>query len=150
VGCTADADCDDGLFCNGAETCVEGDCVAGTDPCLADQTCDDEADECVDAVVEDPYPNMLADFFPHEDHYALGCGACHHENPSAAGQACDACHDPAEGAFNDDLGIFVPKLKEAMHTADGADGKAGCRNCHTDSTADGLWDCSVCHQGLND
>ena len=28
--CMGDVDCDDGLFCNGAETCVEGACVAGS------------------------------------------------------------------------------------------------------------------------
>jgi hypothetical protein len=28
--CTTDANCDDGLFCNGAETCVSGTCTAGT------------------------------------------------------------------------------------------------------------------------
>ena len=35
-GCTEDADCDDLLFCNGAETCVAEECVAGTDPCTGD------------------------------------------------------------------------------------------------------------------
>ena len=143
VECTVDADCDDGAFCNGAETCVANACVAGADPCLADQTCDEEADVCVDPVVEDPYPNMLAEFFPHDTHSAAyACNMCHHENPSAGLQDCDACHNPDEGAFNDDLGMFVPKLKEVMHTADGADGKAGCRNSHTDTTEDDLWDCS--------
>ncbi len=34
--CTVDADCDDGLFCNGAETCNAGSCQAGTAP-----VCDD-------------------------------------------------------------------------------------------------------------
>ncbi len=46
-------DCDDGEFCNGAETCEanadtgEADCVPGTDPCAEDETCDEDADECV-------------------------------------------------------------------------------------------------------
>lgn len=33
--CTVDADCDDGVFCNGAETCdvATGNCIAGTRPC---------------------------------------------------------------------------------------------------------------------
>jgi hypothetical protein len=49
--CASDDDCDDGLFCNGVESCSsEGSvsvCVAGTDPCEASQTCDDDIDECV-------------------------------------------------------------------------------------------------------
>jgi len=51
--CAADGDCDDGLFCNGAERCAPSDaradvrgCVLGPDPCLADQTCDEAADAC--------------------------------------------------------------------------------------------------------
>ncbi len=41
--CTDDTDCDDGLFCNGAETCNvdtdgAGECVSGSDPC-ADTYC---------------------------------------------------------------------------------------------------------------
>jgi hypothetical protein len=45
---TADAACDDGLFCNGAETCdaVLG-CQAGADPC-PNTACDDTSDACVD------------------------------------------------------------------------------------------------------
>jgi hypothetical protein len=31
--CTGDADCDDGLYCTGEESCVAGLCVRGGDPC---------------------------------------------------------------------------------------------------------------------
>jgi hypothetical protein len=54
-GCTVDTDCDDGLFCNGVETCDTGTgvCVAGTPPVLDDgvsctiDTCDESADTVV-------------------------------------------------------------------------------------------------------
>ena len=46
--CTIDADCDDSVFCNGAETCVSEECVAGSDPCEGD-TCDEENDTCESA-----------------------------------------------------------------------------------------------------
>ena len=39
VLCISDAKCDDGLFCNGAETCNAGTCQAGSDPCF-------DGDEC--------------------------------------------------------------------------------------------------------
>jgi hypothetical protein len=54
-GCTVDADCDDTLFCNGAETCdtATGTCQPGTPPdcddgvgCTVD-TCDETSDTCV-------------------------------------------------------------------------------------------------------
>ena len=46
--CTGDPDCDDGLFCNGAETCVAQSCQAGNDPCPG-QSCDEGTDQCVAA-----------------------------------------------------------------------------------------------------
>jgi hypothetical protein len=50
--CTDDAGCDDGLACNGAETCVEGTCQAGT-PSVCDDgvsctvdTCNEPGGDC--------------------------------------------------------------------------------------------------------
>ena len=45
--CSMDADCDDGLFCNGSEICRQGMCVAGDPACAADETCDEDSDQCV-------------------------------------------------------------------------------------------------------
>lgn len=57
VPCTGDPDCDDGEFCNGAESCVGGSCVAGTDPCApSGQTCDEVSDTCVPTPAPTPAP----------------------------------------------------------------------------------------------
>jgi MYXO-CTERM domain-containing protein len=52
VGCSSDAECDDGLYCNGAETCelVSGTCQAGSNPCPETECnhCDEAADSCFD------------------------------------------------------------------------------------------------------
>ncbi|MEK6675009.1 MAG: proprotein convertase P-domain-containing protein [Planctomycetota bacterium] len=52
AGCTTNPQCDDGLFCNGAETCVSGSCQAGTAPncddgvaCTTD-ACNESTDSC--------------------------------------------------------------------------------------------------------
>ncbi|MCZ7599157.1 MAG: hypothetical protein M5U09_17675 [Gammaproteobacteria bacterium] len=52
--CTADARCDDGVHCNGVETCDPSSsaadangCVAGTPPCMAGQTCSEDERRCV-------------------------------------------------------------------------------------------------------
>jgi hypothetical protein len=45
-GCSSNAQCDDGLFCNGAEACSANRCVAGSDPCPG-QGCDEAGDTCV-------------------------------------------------------------------------------------------------------
>ncbi len=52
--CHAASDCDDGVFCNGAERCAPSDpganargCAAATGPqCLASQTCNEMTDHC--------------------------------------------------------------------------------------------------------
>ncbi len=47
--CSSDAECDDGLFCTGVETCgANGSCLDGTMPCAAGLVCDDVADVCND------------------------------------------------------------------------------------------------------
>ncbi len=47
--CSSDAECDNGLFCDGAEICnLTGACVAGTDPCPG-ATCDEAGNVCVAA-----------------------------------------------------------------------------------------------------
>ena len=45
--CSVDADCDDGLYCNGVETCGAGQaCVAGARPCRSNETCIEESQTC--------------------------------------------------------------------------------------------------------
>jgi len=44
--CTTDTDCDDNLFCNGAERCDNGICIQGSDPCQAGQMCSESRDQC--------------------------------------------------------------------------------------------------------
>ncbi len=43
----ASAFCDDGLFCNGAESCFEGRCARGPEPCLDDFNCLEDRDTCL-------------------------------------------------------------------------------------------------------
>src|SRR5690606_14638530 len=46
--CTSDEACSDGLFCNGQERCVDGECVAGA-PIGCDDGVDCTDDRCVEA-----------------------------------------------------------------------------------------------------
>ncbi len=45
-GCTSNAECDDGLFCTGTETCVSGSCQSSGNPCAAGETCDEASNTC--------------------------------------------------------------------------------------------------------
>lgn len=64
--CLGNGDCDDGQFCNGEETCVNNECVAGTDPCPG-QVCDENNDVCVDCLVNgDCGPGQVCNPSTHE------------------------------------------------------------------------------------
>lgn len=62
-GCTSDAQCDDGLFCNGIETCVDLVCAAGTPiPCDDGIACtSDSCDEATSACVSTPLDTSCDD-----------------------------------------------------------------------------------------
>ena len=46
--CNQNSDCDDGVFCNGAEVCNENECEPGASPCSGDLAfCDEDNDVCV-------------------------------------------------------------------------------------------------------
>lgn len=46
--CETDADCDDDVFCNGAEACTAIKyCVSGTAPCTARRLCDEDTNACM-------------------------------------------------------------------------------------------------------
>ena len=45
--CTSDAECNDSLFCNGPERCLDGECQPGDSPCdPLGMICNEERDEC--------------------------------------------------------------------------------------------------------
>jgi hypothetical protein len=48
--CSADSDCDDGIFCNGQEICSSGVCEDGVPPCSEDQQCSEELGQCRDII----------------------------------------------------------------------------------------------------
>ncbi|MEK6875669.1 MAG: choice-of-anchor Q domain-containing protein, partial [Nanoarchaeota archaeon] len=61
-GCTINYQCDDALYCNGAETCVSGTCQAGTAPNINDGIActSDSCNEATDQIVHTPN-NVLCD-----------------------------------------------------------------------------------------
>ncbi len=55
-GCSRDEQCDDGFFCNGAESCLLVFCWPGTPPCPLSEgcdLCDEDADACHSACTDD-------------------------------------------------------------------------------------------------
>ncbi len=50
---SCDEPCEDGLFCNGEESCDAGECLAGAPPCEEGDTCNEESDACLTPCVDD-------------------------------------------------------------------------------------------------
>lgn len=92
TSCQVDADCDNGDFCDGGESCVNNLCVNGLAPC-AGQSCDEAADACVACVIDADCDNgVFCDG-------AESCvnNACVDSTDPCAGSICaesiDACVD---------------------------------------------------------
>ncbi|MHC4066233.1 MAG: hypothetical protein ACYSUI_17290 [Planctomycetota bacterium] len=89
VPCTNDPECDDGLYCTGVETCVDGACQSSGDPCtplglVCDETtdtckCDDNAD-CDDGLFCNGAETCVA-------------GDCEDGVDPCPGQECDEDND---------------------------------------------------------
>jgi hypothetical protein len=95
LGCSTDADCDDGIFCNGAETCVGGACQDGTplncsddgNPCNGGEVCSELTQAC-DHTGDPCGPGT--ECVPQGDGYLcrpLSCGT----NGCEAGEDCNNC-----------------------------------------------------------
>jgi hypothetical protein len=120
-GCKTDDDCDDGVFCNGAETCTGGNCVDGNPPCRA-ELCDEETDTCIGCLVDedcddgvdctdDSCVDEICENTPNDDSCpddglfcngeefcdeAEGCSST--GDPCGAGETCDEDTDSCVGA----------------------------------------------------
>jgi len=49
--CNEDADCDNGIYCDGAESCLFAFCITGPPPCegpLSSESCDEREQACID------------------------------------------------------------------------------------------------------
>jgi len=57
AGSDIKGDCDNGLYCDGLESCDgSGACQNGSDPCQAPLTCDEDTDKCTDCSNDDECP----------------------------------------------------------------------------------------------
>lgn len=100
--CDTDADCADDVFCNGTETCVEGDCVNGDFPCAAGEFCDEELEACMspcedDAQCNDPF------YCNGTETCDLATGECQEGlSPCTEEEVCDEATDSCVADDGDD------------------------------------------------
>lgn len=103
--CAVSEDCDDGLYCNGAETCVSGFCQSGTpvdcsylDQCN-DGVCDEELDKCITQAKTDG-TSCEDDLFCTENDYC-SAGTC----LSGTSKTCDDGESCTTDSCNEDLDV---------------------------------------------
>ena len=89
--CADDTDCDDSVFCNGAERCVDGTCTAGSDPCPG-LTCDEILGQCVEEPCVAPDGEYISHFT------GLDCTGTESYYTPYAGYQYDCRPDDNDGA----------------------------------------------------
>ncbi len=130
-GARCDAQCDDGVYCNGTETCdgTTGQCTVGVSPCGATQTCDEATDRC----------RAMCDLTPDADgdgERSIDCGGadCDDNDPMrfpGANERCDVnardedCDATTFGFRDADSDTYADS---ACCNVDGT----GARHCGTD------------------
>lgn len=136
--CHSDLHCDDGLWCNGTESCVEGFCQAGepldcssllVGECQS-AACDEELDQCVAQAVQDGTSCSDGDACNGEE--SCQEGACQ------AGEALD-CPDPGpcqEGLCDPVQGCIAEPRADGTSCSDG-DACNGDETCQAGSCAGG-------------
>lgn len=92
-GCTTNPQCDDGVFCNGAETCVAGSCQAGGYPC-GSQLCRESDDQCVNCLTAATCDDGL---FCNGAESCNGAGNCQAGSDPCPGLTCDETNNVCIG-----------------------------------------------------
>lgn len=145
--CQSDAECEDGVFCNGEEACVLGDCVAGSAPCddgveCTADTCDEATATCAHAPEDGACDNGIACDGAEVCDAVLGC--------QSVGASCDddvACTvdfcDPVSGLCThqpDDTACANEVFCDGIEQCDPAvgDPASGCAAGQPVICADGI------------
>ncbi|MDD5031576.1 MAG: polysaccharide deacetylase family protein [Patescibacteria group bacterium] len=140
VQCIQNSDCDDGLFCNGAETCSNNACHAGTPiTCndsidCTDDTCNEETDSCSFA------PNNNA-CLP----LPYSCASCNCDSISGCHYLPEGC----ENAIDESLNLYLPFSGNANDVSgNGNNGTVSGATLTTDK--DGNADSAYYFDGVDD
>ncbi len=135
-GCTSDVECQDGLFCNGAEFCdPNGVCQAGTPIACDDslfcnglETCNEATDAC------DPGTSPACD----DSLFCNGLETCN--------EATDVCDPGTTVDPNDGVGCTSDSCNEATDSVDNIPNDAVCDNglfCDGAEICDAAADCQA-------
>lgn len=113
-GCVNSLDCDDGVFCNGAETCVGGECADGAFPCPPGSGCHELSDscglctnnaQCDDGLFCNGVETCVAGVCQHGDFPCNNGLGCNELTDSCA--ACDDLYTCDDGVFCNGLEVCI-------------------------------------------
>ncbi len=164
VQCVVDADCDDGLFCNGTETCNAGTCQDGTAPncndgvSCTDDSCNEGTDSCDNVANDANCDNGLFCDGAETCSATLDCQAGTAPNCNdGVGCTDDSCNegtDSCDNVANDascDNGLFCDGAETCHATLDCQAGSDPCTPFGCDEVGDVCDECNVdtdCDDGL--
>lgn len=111
--CETDADCMNDVFCDGAELCVDGICLPGIRPCVEDEICVEDKDECV---TPEPPPDCWTDGDCDDRVFCNGPEKCI-EGECVSGEipceVADICIEDAEQCWDYET-IFVRSIQKTL------------------------------------
>ena len=123
--CSKDLDCQNGVFCDGYETCVAGVChLAARLACDDNNPC--SSDTCTEAQQSCSYASVLTDA-DHDGHFPIACGGsnsddCDDTDPNTWGgvlpapERCDFKDNNCNGLVDENLWAEQPGSRIALST----------------------------------
>ena len=149
TACTSSADCNDGLYCNGAETCVSGTCQApASGPCddgieCTSDTCNEATDSCSRSGNDDVCNDGDA---------TNGIEVCNVDSGCGLPRKAAFVSGDYDGDGRSDIGVFRAGRWLIRKTADSGMidqtfGKSGDRPAPGDFDGDGTTDLAVFRSG---
>jgi hypothetical protein len=125
--CLSDVSCSDDVFCNGVETCLDGECQPSADPCPG-QMCNEINDQCADCLtdlhcddgsfcneINDQCVDCLTDLHCDDGSFCNGEETCNTGtcqggggNPCTPGASCNEAEDVCNCSLDEDCddGLF--------------------------------------------
>jgi len=139
--CLSDSDCDDGLFCTGAESCLaDNTCGSGAAPCAVTLVCDEDGDICVECLDDSDCVSDVC-----VDNICVGCSSdadcAYYEFCSEF--ACEPVVCPDDGdectkQWVENHGCYASIASRCCHD----DTDCGAGTVPTDLPSGYLWGCS--------
>ncbi|MFH2028763.1 MAG: glycoside hydrolase family 2 TIM barrel-domain containing protein, partial [Nanoarchaeota archaeon] len=149
IGCRVDGDCDDTLYCNGIETCVDNLCQAGTTVNCNDEVsctedlCNEDTDSCDNVVNNANCDDGLFCNGFETCHATLDCQAgtapATNDNVDCTDDSCDEVNDVIVNTANNancDDGLFCNGFETCHATLDCQAGTAPATDDNVDCTDD--------------